>query len=152
MVRDHFPTSHTDDPVTIQHWYENIQLYPGLIGLTLVQAMAWCQQQQASAWTNDNQNLSSHKWQLEHIFILPSSTRPSKVCKTQPYYSIYHEIIHLHVLTAPLNIWQLTERPAARVWACMCGVNNVNLPVIYGKLRQSTLTLTDYRFSTSLTK
>ena len=43
--------------------------------------MAWCQQQ-ASAWTNDNQNLSSHKWQLEHTFILSSSTRPSKVCKT----------------------------------------------------------------------
>ena len=59
---------------------------------------------------------------------------------------------NFHVLTAPWNIWQLTERPAARVWACMCGVNNVNLPVIYGKLRQSTLTLTDYRFSTSLTK
>ena len=132
-----------------QHSYENIQLYPGLIGLTLVQAMAWCQQQQASAWTNDNQNLSGHKWQLEHTFILLSSTRPSKVCKTQPYYSIYHEIIHLHVLTAPWNIWQLTERPEARLWACMCGVNNVNLPVIYGKLRQSTLTLTDYRFSTS---
>ena len=64
-----------------QHSYENIQLYPGLIGLTLVQAMAWCQQQQASAWTNDNQNVSSHKWQLEHTFILLSSTRPSKVCK-----------------------------------------------------------------------
>ena len=24
-----------------QHWYEDIQLYPGFIGLTLVQAMAW---------------------------------------------------------------------------------------------------------------
>ena len=33
------------------------------------------------AWTNDNQNISSHKWQLEHIFILPNSTRPSKVRK-----------------------------------------------------------------------
>ena len=60
--------------------------------------------------------------------------------------------IHLAVLTAPWNIWQLTDHPEARLWACMCGVNNVNLPVIYGKLRQSTLTLTDYRFSTSLTK
>ena len=66
--------------------------------------------------------------------------------KTQPYYSIYHEIIYLHKLTAPWNIWQLTDRLEARLWACMCGVNNVNLSVIYGKLRQSTLTLTDYWF------
>ena len=56
------------------------------------------------------------------------------------------------MLTAPWNIWQLTDHPEARLWACMCGVNNVNLPLIYDKLRQSTLTLTDYRFSTSLTK
>ena len=114
--------------------------------------MAWCQQQQASAWTNDNQILSSHKWQLEHTFILLSSTNHQRCAKTQPYYSIYHEIIHLAVLTAPWNIWQLTDHPEARLWACMCGVNNVNLPLIYGKLHQSTLTLTDYRFSTSLTK
>ena len=59
--------------------------------------------------------------------------------------------IRLAVLTALWNIWQLTDRLEARLWACMCGVNNVNLPVIYSKLRHSTLTLTDYRFSTSLT-
>ena len=58
-------------------------------------------------------------------------------------------MIHLHVLTAPWNIWQLTERQEARLWACMCGVNNVNLTIIYGKLCQCTLTLTDYRFPTS---
>ena len=72
-----------------------------------------------------------------------------RCAKTQPYNSICHEIVYLHVLTAPWNIWQLTERPEARLWACMCGVNNANLAVIYGKLRQSTLTFTDYRFSTS---
>ena len=72
-----------------------------------------------------------------------------RCAETQSYYSIYHEIIYLAVLTAPLSIWQLTERPAARLWACMCGVNNVNLTVIYGKLRQTTLTLTGYRFTTS---
>ena len=111
--------------------------------------MAWCQQQQAYAWTNDNQSWSSPKWHLEHIFILPNSTRPSKVCKTQPYYSIYHEIIYLHVLTTPWNIWHLTEGLAAGLLACMCGVNNVNLAVIYDKLCECNSTLTDYRFSTS---
>ena len=99
--------------------------------LCLNQWQPKCIQSQMTAWT--------------HVY-------SPKLNKTQPYYSIYHEIIHLAVLTAPWNIWQLTDRPEARLWACMCGVNNVNLPVIYVKLRQSTLTLTDYRFSTSLTK
>ena len=59
----------------------NLKAISSSATLTLVQARAWCQQQQASAWTNGNQNLSSSKWHLEHTFILPSSTRPSKVCK-----------------------------------------------------------------------
>ena len=84
-----------------------------------------------------------------HVYSPKLNKAIKGVQKTQLYYSIYHEKIHLAMLTALWNIWQLTDRPEARLW--MCGVNNVNLPVIYGKLCHSTLTLTDYRFSTSLT-
>ena len=85
-----------------QHWYENFWLYPGFMGLTLIQAMVWYQQQQASAWINDNQDLSSPKWHLEHIFILPGWTKPS----TQPYYSTYHEIIYMDQAPVPLSIFR----------------------------------------------
>ena len=51
-----------------RHWNENIQIYPGFIGLTLSQAIVCCQQR-AIAWTNDNKILFSRKWQLEHIYI-----------------------------------------------------------------------------------
>ena len=77
-----------------------------------------------------------------HLFSQIQQDR-QRCAKTQPYYSMYHEIIYLAMLTAPWNIWQLTERPETRLWACMCGVNNVNLTVIHGKLRQYTLALTD---------
>ena len=76
-----------------QHWYDNIQLNPGLIRLTLVQAMACGQKQQASAWTNDNQNLSSHKWQLEHTLFFQAQQDHQRCAKTQPYNSIYHKKI-----------------------------------------------------------
>ena len=93
----------------------------------MVQAMAWCQQQQASAGTMTtkiypvtNDTLNTYLFSQDH----------QRCAKTQLYYSSSHAIIYLGMLTALWNIWQLTELPEARFGACMCGVYNGNVAVI----------------------
>ena len=95
-------------------------------------------------------NLSSHKWQLEHIFILPNSTKPSKVCKNPTILlNLSWNNLFRHVDSSVKHLTADRTSGSTFVGVDVRYVNNVNLTLIYGKLRQSTLTLTDYTFSTS---